>query len=96
MLFDGVSHQLPDIDPSETSEWLDSFDAVVSAHGRQRARFLLMKLIERARTQQVGFPATVSTPYVNTIPRDLEPWFPGDEYSNGGSVRPSVGTPRSW
>jgi pyruvate dehydrogenase E1 component len=80
VLFDGVSHQLPDIDPSETSEWIDSFDAVISTHGRQRARFLLMKLIERARAQQVGFPSTVSTPYVNTIPRDSEPWFPGDEY----------------
>jgi pyruvate dehydrogenase E1 component len=39
-----------------------------------------MKLLERAREQQVGFPATVSTPYVNTIPSDQEPWFPGDEY----------------
>jgi pyruvate dehydrogenase E1 component len=39
-----------------------------------------MKLLERARAQQVGFPATVSTPYVNTIPPDQEPWFPGDEY----------------
>jgi pyruvate dehydrogenase E1 component len=28
----------------------------------------------------VSFPATVSTPYVNTIPREQEPWFPGDEY----------------
>jgi pyruvate dehydrogenase E1 component len=80
VLFDGVSHQLPDIDPTETSEWVDSFDAVVSTHGRPRARFLLMKLIERARAQQVGFPSMVSTPYVNTIPRDSEPWFPGDEY----------------
>src|SRR6202451_4239311 len=80
MLFDGMSHQLPDIDPEETSEWVDSFDAVVNAQGRPRARFLLMKLLERARTLQVDFPATVSTPYVNTIPRDEEPWFPGDEY----------------
>ncbi len=80
MLFDGISHQLPDIDPEETAEWLDSFDEVVDIHGRSRARFLLMKLIDRARSQQVGFPATVSTPYVNTIPRDEEPWFPGDEY----------------
>jgi pyruvate dehydrogenase E1 component len=39
-----------------------------------------MKLLERAREQQVGFPATVSSPYVNTIPPDQEPWFPGDEY----------------
>src|SRR5580698_3225180 len=80
MLFDGMSHQLPDIDPDETAEWLDSFDAIVDAQGRGRARFLLMKLLERARTKQVDFPATVSSPYVNTIPRDQEPWFPGDEY----------------
>jgi pyruvate dehydrogenase E1 component len=79
VLFDGMSHQLPDIDPDETAEWLDSFDAV-DAQGRTRAKFLLMKLLERARTKQVDFPATVSTPYVNTIPRDQEPWFPGDEY----------------
>jgi pyruvate dehydrogenase E1 component len=80
VLFDGISHQVPDIDPSETAEWLDSFDAVVDAHGRTRGRFLLMKLLERARTLQVDFPATVSSPYVNSIPADEEPWFPGDEY----------------
>jgi pyruvate dehydrogenase E1 component len=80
VIFDGFSHQLPDTDPEETAEWVDSFDAVLDAHGKSRARFLLMKLLERARAQQVGFPATVSTPYVNTIPPDQEPWFPGDEY----------------
>jgi len=80
VLFDGISHQVPDIDPGETAEWLDSFDAVVDARGRTRGRFLLMKLLERARALQVGFPATVSTPYVNTIAADEEPWFPGDEY----------------
>ena len=80
MLFDGISHQVPDTDPGETEEWLDSFDAIVDARGRARARYLLMKLLERARTKQVDFPATVSTPYVNTIPADAEPWFPGDEY----------------
>ncbi|HVA05803.1 MAG TPA: pyruvate dehydrogenase (acetyl-transferring), homodimeric type [Acidimicrobiales bacterium] len=80
MLFDGISHQVPDTDPGETQEWLDSFDAVVDSRGRSRARYLLMKLLERARTKQVDFPATVSTPYVNTIPADAEPWFPGDEY----------------
>ena len=36
MLFDGISHQLPDIDPEETAEWLDSFDEVVDIHGRSR------------------------------------------------------------
>ncbi len=80
MIFDGFSHQLPDIDPGETEEWLDSFDAVIGQRGKTRARFLLMKLLERAQTAQVGFPATVSTPYVNSIPADEEPWFPGDEF----------------
>ncbi len=80
MLFDGVSHQIPDTDPTETDEWLDSFAAVVSTRGRPRARYLLMRLLERARSLQVDFPATVSTPYVNTIPADQEPWFPGDEH----------------
>ncbi len=79
MIFDGISHQLPDLDPTETEEWVDSFDAVLEVHGKERARFLLMKLLERAKETQVGFPATVSTPYVNTIPASQEPWFPGDE-----------------
>src|SRR3954468_16935681 len=80
MIFDGFVNQLPDSDPGETQEWLDSLDAVVDVHGKTRARFLLSKLLDRANATQVSFPATVSTPYVNTIPREKEPWFPGDEY----------------
>jgi pyruvate dehydrogenase E1 component len=80
VLFDGVSHQLPDADPVETSEWLDAFDDVVDGHGRTRARYLLMRILERARQKQVDFPATVSSPYVNTIASDEEPDFPGDEF----------------
>ncbi|MBU3689418.1 MAG: pyruvate dehydrogenase (acetyl-transferring), homodimeric type [Actinobacteria bacterium] len=80
MLFDGSVHQLPDTDPGETQEWLDSLDAVIDVHGKVRARYLLSRLLERARESQVSFPATVSTPYVNTIPREMEPWFPGDEH----------------
>jgi pyruvate dehydrogenase E1 component len=80
MIFDGFMNQLPDIDPVETEEWLDSLDAVSDTRGKTRARYLLSKLLERARELQVSFPATVSTPYVNTIPPEQEPWFPGDEY----------------
>jgi pyruvate dehydrogenase E1 component len=80
MIFDGYVNQLPDTDPGETLEWLDSLDAVIDTYGKTRARFLLSKLLERARESQVSFPATVSTPYVNTIPREAEPWFPGDEF----------------
>ena len=80
MIFDGSMHQLPDIDPGETSEWLDSLDAVVDTQGKTRARYLLSRLLERARESQVSFPATVSTPYVNSIPYEQEPWFPGDDH----------------
>ena len=80
MIFDGYVSQLPDTDPGETQEWLDSLDAVIDVHGKTRARYLLSRLLERARETQVSFPATVSTPYLNTIPREAEPWFPGDEH----------------
>ncbi len=76
---DGFVHQLPDTDPQETQEWLDSLDAVVNAQGEARARFLLSKVLERSRQLGVGTPASVSTPYINTIPAEQEPWFPGDE-----------------
>jgi pyruvate dehydrogenase E1 component len=72
--------QLPDVDPAETAEWIESLDAVVDAAGRQRARFLMLKLIERAREKNVGVPALRSTDYLNTIPPEREPEFPGDEH----------------
>ncbi len=78
-IIDGFAHQTPDADPRETAEWLDAFDGVVDAGGKARARYLLIRLLERARAQQVGFPATVSTHYVNTISTEQEPPFPGDE-----------------
>lgn len=80
MTFDESVHQLPDADPGETSEWLDSLDSVVQFSGANRARYLLARLNERAQRLNISFPAPVSTPYVNTIPREREPWFPGDEH----------------
>jgi len=79
VISDGLPSQLPDIDPDETSEWLESLDAVVAAQGKTRARYLMLKLLERARERQIGVPALRSTDYINTIPPEAEPWFPGDE-----------------
>ena len=73
-------HQLPDVDPGETQEWLDSLDSVVNVHGPSRARYLLARLLERAQRTNVDFPDAVSTPYVNTITSEDQPWFPGDEH----------------
>jgi pyruvate dehydrogenase E1 component len=78
MIIDGFVHQLPDNDPEETEEWLGALDQVID-DGRSRAQFLMAKMIERARSRNVGVPASVSTPYINTIPPEQEAWFPGDE-----------------
>lgn len=79
MFIDGSVHQLPDVDRQETAEWLDSLDAVVETRGKARAHYLLARLLERARDRGVPVPATVTTDYINTIPAEEEPWFPGDE-----------------
>jgi pyruvate dehydrogenase E1 component len=78
-ILNGIPSQLPDIDPEETQEWIDSLDAVIDEQGRTRARYVMLKLIERARQQQIGVPSLTATDYINTIPPEREPWFPGDE-----------------
>ena len=79
MIHEGLPTQLPDIDPEETQEWVESFDSMVDERGRERARYVMLRLLERAREKQVGVPALRSTDYINTIPPEREPWFPGDE-----------------
>ncbi|MGI6875125.1 pyruvate dehydrogenase (acetyl-transferring), homodimeric type [Amycolatopsis sp. 3B14] len=76
---DGLAAHLPDIDPEETAEWLDSFDEALARGGQQRARYLMLRILERARERNVGVPPLTATDYVNTIPTENEPWFPGDE-----------------
>src|SRR2546422_7866298 len=79
MYFDEFKQQLPDIDPQETDEWLASLDQVVEDEGEHRARFLMFKLLKRARQRHVGLPSLTQTRYINTISPEQEPWFPGDE-----------------
>ncbi len=57
MYFDEFKHQLPDIDEAETADWLDSLDQVVDQEGENRARFLMFKLLKRARQRHVGLPS---------------------------------------
>ncbi|NNC78896.1 MAG: pyruvate dehydrogenase (acetyl-transferring), homodimeric type [Acidimicrobiales bacterium] len=76
---DNYSQQLPDIDPDETQEWLDSLDAIAASSGKPRARYIMSKLLARSHETQIGTPPAVWTPYVNTIPTEDQPFFPGDE-----------------
>src|SRR6188474_184037 len=80
VISDGLPSQLPDIDPEETNEWVESLDGVIDAAGAKRARYIMLRLLERARERQVGVPPLTTTDYINTIPPEREPWFPGDEH----------------
>src|SRR5215210_122603 len=79
VIHEGLPTQLPDIDPDETSEWVSSLDEMIDSRGRSRARYVMLKLLERAREQNIGVPALRSTDFINTIPPEREPWFPGNE-----------------
>jgi pyruvate dehydrogenase E1 component len=79
MYLDEFKHQLPDIDTAETDDWIHSLDDVVDQEGETRARFLLFKLLKRARQRQVGLPPLTNTRYINTISPEQEPNFPGNE-----------------
>ncbi len=68
----------PDADPLETREWLEAFDALLATEGRERATFLLRKLLEHARSRKVKLPPVFNTPYCNTIPLAEQPQFPGN------------------
>src|SRR6478736_3709887 len=61
----GLASQLIDTDPDETQEWVDSLDAVVDNAGRERARYLMLRMLERSREQQVGVPSLRSTDYIS-------------------------------
>jgi pyruvate dehydrogenase E1 component len=76
---DHIVDQLVDIDPSETAEWNASFDAALANAGPVRARFLMLSLLKRAQEKNIGISGLRSTDYINSIPSDSEPDFPGDE-----------------
>jgi pyruvate dehydrogenase E1 component len=68
----------PDIDPVETMEWLEAFDAVVKAGGKDRAQYLFDRLADHALSRGVQSARTRTTPYCNTIPVSQQPPYPGD------------------
>lgn len=76
---DQLIDQLVDTDPEETAEWHASFDSALKHAGPVRARYLMLSMLERAREANIGLPYLRTTDYINTIPPEREPNFPGDE-----------------
>ena len=67
-----------DIDAQETREWLEALEGVVTQEGPERAHFLIEKLIEAGREEGIDIPYSANTQYINTIPADQQPRYPGD------------------
>ena len=72
-----VEH-VEDIDPAETQEWLDSLEYVLSSRGTERAKYLLSVLEQKAKQAGVDRPLALNTAYINTIPADKQPPYPGN------------------
>jgi len=62
----------------ENREWRESLDYVLQSTGPERVQQLLRLLQVRAQEQGVSVPFTANTPYINTIPRNQQPLYPGD------------------
>ncbi|HSU32298.1 MAG TPA: pyruvate dehydrogenase (acetyl-transferring), homodimeric type [Bryobacteraceae bacterium] len=67
-----------DLNPQETSEWLEALEQVVDEAGPDRATYLLEQLLDRAANFGVSAPQKITTPYLNTIPAHEESPYPGD------------------
>ncbi|AOJ85299.1 alpha-ketoglutarate dehydrogenase (plasmid) [Burkholderia sp. MSMB0856] len=67
-----------DGDPEETHEWIEAFDGVMAHVGKERAQYLFDRLA--AHVLSVGLESSRApiTPYVNTIPLDEQPRYPGN------------------
>ncbi|MEZ4234054.1 MAG: pyruvate dehydrogenase (acetyl-transferring), homodimeric type [Polyangiaceae bacterium] len=70
--------EAPDTDPQETAEWIESLNSVVANVGKERGRFIVRRILDAARFSGVVPDGPLVTDFVNTIPRDQEPEFPGD------------------
>src|ERR671932_406763 len=67
-----------DIDVQETLEWLGGPDAVVAHDGPDRASDLVDRVLEHARASGAHDGAIAPSAYVNTIPVERQPPYPGD------------------
>ena len=66
------------VDKVESQEWMESLDYVLKTRGPERVKELLHELQIYAHRHGVVLPFSANTPYINTIPREKQPPFPGD------------------
>ncbi len=73
-----LNERVVDLDPQETTEWVEALDQIIDESGPDRAAYLLDKLTDHARAHGAALPVHLNTPYVNTIKPEDEVPYPGD------------------
>ncbi|MFQ5636933.1 MAG: pyruvate dehydrogenase (acetyl-transferring), homodimeric type [bacterium] len=66
-----------DADVDETQEWLEALEDVIHIKGQERTKFLLSQLIAKGYEEGIRVPFATNTHYINTIPLDHQPPYPG-------------------
>jgi pyruvate dehydrogenase E1 component len=61
----------------ELREWLESIDYVIESGGAERVKRIMQELQSRVYAAGIRLPFTANTPYINTIPVEEQPPFPG-------------------
>ncbi len=69
---------IPDIDPGETHEWQEALHGVIEHEGADRAHYIIERMIEQAREAGIDIPYSATTEYINTVPVDRQPKYPGN------------------
>jgi len=65
------------LDNEELNEWLESLEYVLQSGGAKKVKELLNALDNYAHKAGVDLPYTANTPYINTIPKEKQPKYPG-------------------
>jgi len=67
-----------DVDPIETRDWLQAIESVIREEGVERAQYIIDKVISQARQGGVNIASSTNHDYINTIPVNEEPAYPGN------------------
>jgi pyruvate dehydrogenase E1 component len=72
------TQEMLELEAIETQEWLESMDYVFQHGGPERVQYLLEQLQLHAYENGVRLPFSANTPFINTIPVERQPPYPGN------------------
>ena len=74
---ENIRLKLSKFNGSEAEEWFDSLEHLLR-YATEQNPYFLEQLLKRLEKSGLSLSRPVYTPYVNTIPADAEPEYPGN------------------